>query len=218
MKQIAEEIASYGRRMLGDGLVTATAGNISVRIADDEVLITPSSVPYEDIEVGDICRVDLDGHQLSPGGRQLSSEMPMHLAIYKATAAKAVVHTHSMYATTLACTVDELPAIHYHIFTLGGTSISVAGYEPVGSDGLGKAAVEALGDRQAALLANHGVIAYGASLQEAYYKASMVEWLAELYWRASVLGEPRILGDSEVNEVAKESKRRRYMRTQESED
>lgn len=204
------ELVEYGVRLERDGLVNGTAGNMSVRLGD-EIIITPSSVRYELIEPQTLCTVDLDGHKLSGGG-QPSSETPLHMKVYASTDAGAVVHTHSMYATTLACTVDELPAIHYSIHRFGGSSIAVADYERFGSTELADAAITALGEKRAVLLRNHGALVYGASLAEAYGFAGLLEWLSELYCKALACGEPRILSEEQLKDVAAEAKRLRYMR------
>jgi len=212
-EQVKRDIAEYGRRMLSDGLVSGTSGNISVRLNDDTVLITPSGVQYGQIEPSEVCELDMTGRVLA-GALVPSSETPLHLAVYQATDARAVVHTHSMYATTVACARSELPAIHYAIFRFGGDSIAVTDYERFGSDSLAESAVDALRERTAVLLGNHGAVTRGASLAEAYELTALLEWLAELYWRSSVLGEPRILGSDDVEAVAAEATRRRYMRAQ----
>ncbi len=199
LTQAKLDVVEYGRRMLGDGLVKGTSGNISVRVGD-EVVITPGSVPYEDIEPDGLAIVDLDGNHLS-GGRP-SSETPLHTLVYRETDALSVVHTHSIYATTLACTVDELPAIHYMIHAFGGDSIAVAAYERFGSEALAAAVLEALGDRRGALLRNHGAVVHAYDLAGAYGLAVLLEWLSEVYWRASVLGEPRILSPNQLKELS----------------
>jgi L-fuculose-phosphate aldolase len=204
------ELVEYGVRLERDGLVNGTAGNLSVRLGD-EVVITPTSVRYELIEPQALCTVDLDGNKLSGGGEP-SSETPLHMRVYASTEARAVVHTHSMYATTLACTVDELPAIHYAIHRFGGTSVAVAEYERFGSPELADAAVAALGSTRAVLLRNHGALVHGASLAEAYGFAGLLEWLSELYCKALACGQPRILTAEQIEHVAAEAKRLRYMR------
>lgn len=207
LQQARIEVVEHGRRMLRDGLVKGTSGNISVRVGN-QVVITPGSVPYEEIEPDGLAIVDLDGNPIS-GGRP-SSETPLHTLVYRETDAAAVVHTHSIYATTLACTVDELPAVHYMIHAFGGDSIAVSDYERFGSAELAAAVHAALGDRRGALLRNHGAVVHGPTLTRAYDLAVLLEWLAELYWRASVLGRPRILGHEQLEEVAAEARRRVY--------
>jgi L-fuculose-phosphate aldolase len=207
LQQARVEVVEYGKRMLREGLVKGTSGNISVRVGD-EVAISPGSMPYEEIGPGDVSIVDLDGNHLS-GGRP-SSETPLHTLVYRETDAAAVVHTHSIYATTLACTVDELPAVHYMIHTFGGDSIAVSDYERFGSDELAAAVHAALGDRRGVLLRNHGAVVHGPTLTRAYDLAVLLEWLAELYWRSSVFGKPRILSHDQLAEVATEAGRRAY--------
>jgi len=207
LQQARVEVVEYGKRMLRDGLVKGTSGNISVRVGD-EVAISPGSMPYEEIEPDDVSIVDLDGNHL--GGGRPSSETPLHTLVYRETDAAAVVHTHSIYATTLACTVDELPAVHYMIHTFGGDSIAVSDYERFGSEELAAAVHAALGDRRGVLLRNHGAVVHGPTLNRAYDLAVLLEWLAELYWRSSVFGEPRILSHDQLEEVATEASRRAY--------
>ena len=202
-----ERLVSYCNRLLDDGLAIGSAGNMSVR-AGDEVLITPSGIPYRDMHADDICVIGMDGTQRS-GAAEPSSETPMHLAVYAATGAGAVVHTHSPEVIALSAVSDELPAIHYAITGLGGP-VRVAGYTRFGSEGLASAAVAALDGRSAAILQNHGAITYGASLGEAYDRALLLEWLAQVHRLACSRGEPRILTDAELAEVTAEVRRRRY--------
>jgi len=138
-----------------------------------------------------------------------SSELPMHLAVYAATNAAAVVHTHSAEVIALSVSCDELPAIHYTITGLGGP-VRVAGYTRFGSAGLADAAVKALTGRSAAILENHGAICYGKTLTEAYDRALLLEWLARVYRLARSYGQPRTLTQAELDEVSAEARRRRY--------
>ena len=213
LDQARIEIVEHGRRMLRDGLVKGTSGNISVRVGD-QVVITPGSVPYEEIEPEGLAIVDLDGNHV--GGGRPSSETPLHTLVYRETDAAAVVHTHSIYATTLACTVDELPAVHYMIHAFGGDTVEVSDYERFGSDELAAAVHKALGDRRGVLLRNHGAVVHGPNLKRAYDLAVLLEWLSELYWRSSVFGEPRILSHEQLEEVATEAGRRSYGYAQEA--
>lgn len=202
-----EQLVGYSRRLLDDGLAIGSAGNMSVRL-DGTVIITPSGVPYRDMRPEQICEVGLDGSAVSVPA-EVSSETPMHLAIYAATEAGAVVHTHSPEVIALSCVFDELPAIHYAIHALGGP-VRVAPYTRFGSAGLASAAVLALTSRRAAILQNHGAICYGATLTEAYERALLLEWLAHTYRLARALGEPKILTDAQLEEVAAEARRRSY--------
>ena len=181
-----------------DGLVVGTAGNLSSR-AGEIVAITPSSVDYDELEPGLICLVGIDG-EIVEAKRPPSSELPMHLAVYESTNAGAIVHTHAPYATTLATVVDELPAIHYSIADLGGP-VRVAQYATFGTDELADAVREALAGRSAVILGSHGTLTIGKTLEEAYARTVLLEWLSALYYRARLLGEPRILSLDEIERV-----------------
>jgi len=192
-------IVDHARLLRADGLVVGTAGNLSVR-ADDLVAITPSAIDYDELECGLVCIVGLDGRVVE-AERVPSSELPMHLAVYRGTDAAAIVHTHAPYATALATVVDELPAIHYAIAELGGP-VRVAPYETFGTDELAAGAVCALEGRSAVLLASHGTLTIGDTLAQAYRRSVLLEWLAALYHRAALLGEPRLLPKEEIERVA----------------
>ncbi|TYP89585.1 class II aldolase/adducin family protein [Blastococcus xanthinilyticus] len=205
----AADLIEYGRRLAPDGLAVGPAGNLSVRLGD-VVAVTPSQIRYEEITPESICFVTLDGEQVGGQGR-LSAETPMHLSVYRDTDAAAIVHTHSPRAVAASTVVDEVPAVHYCVLRAGGgPTIRVAPYERFGSDALARVALEGLADRTAVILQNHGAIAYGPDLAEAYERAQLVEWLADVYLAALGLGPPRILSAEELGEVASESARRRY--------
>jgi L-fuculose-phosphate aldolase len=206
------ELVRYGNRLLADGLSVGSAGNLSVRVGDT-VAITPSGVAYPEMADADICPVTLAGVPLaadSAGRREApSSETPIHLAIYAATGAGAVVHTHSPEVIALSAARRELPAIHYAITGLGGP-VRVAPYVRFGSDALAEAAVAALDGRTAVILRNHGAVTYGRDLAQAYDRALLLEWLARTYRLALCYGEPAILSAAELDEVTAETRRRRY--------
>ncbi|HEY6312337.1 MAG TPA: class II aldolase/adducin family protein [Streptosporangiaceae bacterium] len=207
------QLVRYSARLLDDGLAVGSAGNISVR-AGEIVAITPSGVSNAEMRPADTCLITLDGTQLlddaGDGTQETpSSETPMHLAIYAATSAAAVVHTHSPEVIALSATRSELPAIHYAITGLGGP-IRVAPYVRFGSAGLAAAAVDALDGRSAVILRNHGAITYGRDLAQAYDRALLLEWLAHTYRMALCYGEPAILSAAELDEVTAETRRRRY--------
>ena len=202
-----QQLATYSARLIADGLAVGTAGNMSVRLGD-LVAITPSGLSYTELRPHDICVVTSTGREVEVP-ESPSSELAMHLAIYAATKASAIVHTHSAEVIALSATCDELPAVHYAITNLGGP-IRVAAYSRFGSAGLAEAAVSALNGRRAAILQNHGAICYGEDLAQAYDRALLLEWLARVYRLARSYGEPRILSAAELDEVAAESRRRRY--------
>jgi L-fuculose-phosphate aldolase len=207
------QLVTYSARLLDDGLAVGSAGNMSVRVGD-VVAITPSGIGYADMRPADVCLVTPAGTEFTDGAGRTnletpSTETPMHLAIYAATGAQAVVHTHSPEVIALSASRDELPAIHYQITGLGGP-VRVAPYVRFGSDGLAAAAVQALEGRQAVILRNHGAVTYGRDLAQAYDRAVLLEWLARTYRMALSYGEPAILSAEALAEVAAEAKRRRY--------
>jgi L-fuculose-phosphate aldolase len=207
------QLVSYSARLLDDGLAVGRAGNMSVRLGD-VVAITPSGIGYADLRPADVCLLTLTGTQLgddtASGAEETpSSETPMHLAIYAATAAQAIVHTHSPEVVALSASRDELPAIHYAITGLGGP-VRVAPYVRFGSADLATAAVEALDGRTAVILRNHGAVTYGRDLAQAYDRAVLLEWLARTYRLALSYGQPAILSAEALEEVAAETRRRRY--------
>jgi L-fuculose-phosphate aldolase len=202
-----EQLVTFSARLLADGLAVGSAGNLSVRCGD-LVAITPSGIPYHELRPADIAVTTLDGKEVD-ASEVPSTELPMHLAVYGATRAGAVVHTHSAEVIALSATRDELPAIHYAITALGGP-VRVAPYVRFGSDGLADAATTALRGRRAAILRNHGAITCGPDLATAYDNALLLEWLASVYRLAQAYGEPRTLSDADLAEVTAEAKRRRY--------
>jgi len=202
-----ESLAGHGRRLVRDGLADGTSGNLSVR-AGDLIAITPSGVPYRDIAPADICLVR-PGDGSTAGRGRPSSETPMHLAVYRATDAEAIVHTHSPFVVALSAVLDELPAIHYAMAGLGGP-VRVAPYARFGSQELADGAVAALAGRTAVILANHGALAYGSSLGQAYDRARTLEWLASVYWHARLAGRPRTLTVAQLDEVREAARAIRY--------
>jgi L-fuculose-phosphate aldolase len=202
-----EELVAFARRMDGDGLAPGTSGNLSVR-RGDVVAITPSGVPYERMGPADICLVRVaDGTPL-PGLRP-STETPMHLAVYQATGAAAIVHTHSPFVVALSTVLDELPAVHYAMATLGGI-VRVAPYVRFGTPDLASNAVAALDGRSAVILRNHGALTCGPDLARAYDRAITLEWLARVYWYAQLAGSPRTLSEAELDEVSEATRAIRY--------
>ncbi|MFI6940691.1 class II aldolase/adducin family protein [Streptomyces sp. NPDC050418] len=188
------------RRTAAEGLVVGTSGNVSVRVGD-LVLVTPSGVPYERLRAEDALAVDLDGRTVL-GELTPTSELPLHLALYRATDAQAVVHTHAVHATAVSALVDELPPVHYMTAALGGV-VRVAPYALYGSAELAENMLAALRNRTGCLLQNHGTVTYGATLEQAYDRTAQLEWMCQLWLTASsVPGRtPRLLSDGELREV-----------------
>jgi len=207
LRAAREQLVRYGARLVADGLAVGAAGNLSVRVGD-LIAITPSGIGYDELTTSDICLVTLTGDEVD-APETPSSELPMHLAVYAASAAGAIVHTHSAEVVALSATCAELPAVHYAITALGGP-VRVAAYVRFGSEGLAEAAVAALAGRHAAILQNHGAICYGRTLAAAYDRAVLLEWLARVYRLGRAHGELRVLSQAELDEVSAEARRRRY--------
>ncbi len=201
---LRERVAKTARWLISSGLVTGTSGNVSARTPEGNVLITPSGVDYEKLGPDDVVLVDL-GTRVLEGSLVPSTETPMHTGIYKARPdVEAVVHTHSRFATTLACLGWEIPPIHYMLTTLGPDGrIPLAPYTLYGTEELADHAANALGEaHNACLLANHGTIAVGESPEGAFSRTVVLEEMAEVYYRARLAGEPVLLDDGQVAEVA----------------
>ncbi|TCP62308.1 L-fuculose-phosphate aldolase [Rhodovulum bhavnagarense] len=181
------------------GLNQGTSGNISVRVGDD-ILITPSSIPYEDLVPEDIVRLDMDG--TPHGGRKPSSEWRFHLDILRARPELgAVVHAHAPYCTTLAIMHMEIPAVHYMVAAAGGENIRCAPYATFGTQELSDRIIEALEGRKACLMAHHGMLAAEASLDKAMWLAVEVEALARQYHGALLIGDPPLLNENQLAEA-----------------
>lgn len=198
MLDLRRELCEYGRRAAELGLVVGTSGNLSAR--DGElVAVTPSGVALDRLSPADCPVLTLDGH-LVEGELQPSSETPTHLAVYAATGAGAIVHTHSMFGTVVASTRTELPPLHYNTLLLGGT-VRVAEYATYGTAELAANVLAALTGRTAVLLANHGGLTIGTTLAEAFEATRLLEWLCELYVRSAGLGEPTVLTGEQLDAV-----------------
>jgi L-fuculose-phosphate aldolase len=200
--------------LAADGLVTGTAGNVSAR-AGEFVAVTPTGARLEDVTPEQVAVVALDGEQVA-GDLAPTSELGLHLGIYRRLEAGAVVHSHARFATAVACVLDELPVVHYQMLALGGP-IRVAPYATFGTPELADLTLKALDGRSAALMANHGAIAYGPDLDTAMEQALLLEWACELYWRASAFGTPRTLGQSDQLAFVETVSRRGYGITRRSE-
>ncbi|MER7574073.1 class II aldolase/adducin family protein [Streptomyces sp. NPDC126514] len=196
-----EELVATARRTVSEGLVVGTSGNVSVRVGDT-VLVTPTGVPYDRLAPEDVTGVDLSGRQIL-GRLRPTSELPMHLAVYRATGARAIVHTHAVHATAVSTLVQEVPAIHYITADLGGPA-RVAPYATYGTEELADNMLRALTDRTACLLQNHGTIAYGTTLTQAYDRTAQLEWMCRVWLTASSVPglSPFLLSPEQLTEVA----------------
>ena len=198
-------VASYGVKMITTGLVKGTGGNISLCNEDKSLLaISPSGVAYENISPEDVVVVDMAGTVVD-GHLKPSSEMAFHLALIKHRPdIKAVVHTHSEYATVLASLRWELPAVHYLLGSAGG-SVPLAPYATFGTQDLAENICNAIGDRNAVLMANHGVAAVGKNLRKAFSTAELVEYVAKIYLISKSVGSPVNLSEEEIQDVIRRS-------------
>jgi L-fuculose-phosphate aldolase len=184
------DIARACRELAAAGLVIGTAGNVSVR-AGDLVAVTATGARFEGMTAGEVTIVDLAGDVVA-GGLAPTSELPLHLGVYRRYRSAAIVHTHPPAGTALACVVDELPVIHYQLLTLGGP-VRVAPYATFGTPELAAAVADALDGRLGALMANHGAITHGGGLDQAVELSLTLEWVCQLYRRAAAIGRPRVL-------------------------
>jgi L-fuculose-phosphate aldolase len=190
--------------MSASGLVVGTSGNVSARTPDDRVLVTPSGLDYAVLEPEDVVLVDLGGKMLD-GPFEPSVETPMHTGIYRSRPeTHGIVHTHARFSTTLACLNWEIPPVHYMLAVLSDEGrVPVARYATYGTEELAHNASEVLGSSQGAcLLRNHGTIAVGASVSEAYSRTELLEEMAEIYYHAKLAGEPVILTPEQMAEVS----------------
>ncbi|MFI7635645.1 class II aldolase/adducin family protein [Nonomuraea sp. NPDC049400] len=195
---LREQLCEYGRRAVELGLVIGTSGNLSVR-QGELVAVTPSGVALDRLTPEMCPIVDVEGH-LVEGELQPSSETPMHLAVYETTDAQAIVHTHSVFGTVVATTMTELPPVHYNALLLGGT-VRVAAYATYGTPELAANVRAAMAGKRAALMANHGGVTIGATMEEAFEATRLLEWLCEVYVRGLSVGKPTVLTDEQLNAV-----------------
>jgi L-fuculose-phosphate aldolase len=190
--------------MNSSGLNQGTSGNISVRYGDT-MLISPSGVPYEQLEPEDIVAMTLTGEYGSyeaKGSNIPSSEWRFHLDIMRARPdVGAIVHTHSLYATTLGCCRKDIPAVHYMIAASGGPNIRCSAYATYGTAELSTVTLAALEDRTCCILANHGMIATGPTLAKAQWLAVELETIAKQYYLTLCIGGPVVLPDDEIMRV-----------------
>ena len=210
MEYEKEQVVRYGKKLIDRRLTTGSGGNISVCNREKNlVAISPSGLDYYETTPEDIVILDIDGN-LVEGKHRPSSEAGMHLAFYKNRAdVSGIVHTHSKFATAIACMGWELPAVHY-LIGMAGHRVKCTGYATYGSDELAKKALETIGDSNAVLLANHGLIALGEDVDRAFSTAEHLEFVSEVYYLTKTLGTPNILSDEDMDEVMKKFGTYRY--------
>ncbi|MEW6173369.1 MAG: class II aldolase/adducin family protein [Bacillota bacterium] len=194
-----EQVARAGVRMARAGLVVGAWGNVSYRIFhEDLAVITPSGIPYDSLQPRDIVVIDLEGNVVE-GERKPSTESELHTAIYRARPdIFAIMHTHSVFATAMAVARMPIPPMVEDLAQLLGGEVPVAKYAPTGSRELAEAAVAALGRGNAVLLANHGMVGAGTTIDEAFNICQIVEKAAKIYLWASLVGTPVTLSAREA--------------------
>ncbi len=203
-EQLRGEVAATARALISSGLVVGTAGNVSARTPEGDVLVTPSGLDYAVLEPEDVVLVDLEGNPVE-GNLEPSSETPMHTGIYRARPeVHGIVHTHAPYATTLACMGWEIPPVHYMLAALSDEGrVPIADYATYGTEELARNCAAALGTTYGAcLLRNHGTIAVGDSVEKAYFRTEVLEEMSALYFRTRSLGEPILLSPEQIGATA----------------
>jgi L-fuculose-phosphate aldolase len=209
-QNIRQAIIDTCLEMNASGLNQGTSGNVSTRFGDG-LLITPSAMPYAKMLPGDIVYMEMDG--TAHGEHAPSSEWRFHRDILTARPEiQAIVHTHAVHATALSLLQKPIPAVHYMVAVAGGTSIRCCPYATFGSQTLSDYVLEALQDRFACLMAHHGMLACGISLEKALWLATEVETLARQYAIALQIGTPKILPDAEMQRVLEKMKTYQYGR------
>ena len=198
--ELRTEVAAVCGQLTAAGLVTGTSGNVSARDGD-LVAVTPSGLDYAALTAGLVGVHRLDGSPVE-APLQPTSELPLHLGVYVATGAAAIVHTHSPAATATSALVEEVPAIHYQVAAFGGP-VAVAPYATYGTDELAANVVAALRGRTACLMANHGAVTIGPDLATALTRSVSLERLCDVYLRAAAAGTPRLLPPAEIDRVVR---------------
>lgn len=198
---LREQMVALARRMNASGLNQGTSGNLSARIPGG-LLITPSSLPYEQMESDDLVAIDFNGSLSAESPRRPSSEWRLHADVLAARPElQAVLHCHPIHGTALACHDRGIPPFHYMTAVAGGDDIRCAPYATFGTQELSRFTVEAMVDRKACLLARHGLVSAGESLDQALSIAVEVETLARMYLQALQLGEPPLLTSAQMEAV-----------------
>lgn len=202
---LKEDLSRQARNLVELGLNRGSSGNCSIKASDGFILITPSGVAVDNITPQTIVTLNMAGNIVGNGIP--SSEWRFHRDIYIARPEfGAIVHTHSPFSSALSCVGQDLPPFHYMIAVAGGSSIRCAPYELFGTQELSDSAINALKDRKACLLANHGMIAAAANLDDAVALAIEVEFLCEQYMLAFQLGKPNILSETQIEDVLEKFK------------
>ena len=201
-----EEIVEYGKKLISSGLTKGTGGNISIYNREKQLMaISPSGIDYYKIKPEDVVILDLKGN-IVDGDKTPSSEVEMHRVFYeRRDDIDSIIHTHTMYATTLACLGWDLPPVHYMV-AVAGINVRCSKYATFGTKELAENAFEAMKDRKAVILANHGLLAGANDLLNAFNITEEIEYCAELYYRTKGIGKPIILDEDEMNKMLEKFK------------
>ena len=196
-----QDIVRFGKKLLTAGLTSGTGGNLSIFNRDEGlVAISPSGIEYDEMRTVDVPVMDINGVTVE-GNRKPSSELGFHLSLYRNRPdIQAVVHTHSVYATTMACLNWEIPAVHY-LVAYSGHKVPLAPYATFGTAELAANVAGAIGAHNAVLLANHGLVTVGPNLATAFAVAEEIELVARIYYQAKCIGQPVILPEGEMSRV-----------------
>ncbi|WP_369713621.1 L-fuculose-phosphate aldolase [Leptotrichia sp. HSP-342] len=196
-----KQVIEYSLKLLSEGLTNGTAGNVSIFNREKGlVAISPTGVNYSELTPEMISIVDLDKKLIE--GLKPSSELEMHMILYRNREdVNAVIHTHPVYTTVLACLRQDLPAIDYMIAVTGATKVRCAEYASYGTKELAENAYKAMGSSLAVILANHGLTTAGKDIANAFNITVQVEYISNLYIKARNIGEPIILPDNEMNSM-----------------
>ena len=211
LADLREDVAAACRRLAADGVVHATAGNVSAR-EGDLIAITPTGARLDELTADEVAVVDRSG-ALVEGPLAPTSELALHVGVVDRFGAGAVVHTHAPFATALSCVLDELPLVHYEMLMLGGP-VRVAPYATFGTPELAAGCLDALEGRTAALMANHGAVTWGADLAGALAATEVLEWACAVYWRACQIGKPRVMDADDQQAFVDAVSQRGYGRRQ----
>ena len=200
MRAEREALVDYGKKLSLEGLCPGTSGNLSVYDPDSGLMaITPSGLNYFETCPEDIVITDLSGN-IADGGRRPSSELNLHAAFYRAKPeARSVVHTHSVFCTTLGILGEPVRAVHFMIGAANSREIPLAPYVTFGTEELAEVAVRFCGGSKAVMLANHGLVTCGGSLADAFELAVTLEYVAQLQYRARCAGSPNVLDDEQID-------------------
>ncbi|WP_062993086.1 class II aldolase/adducin family protein [Nocardia anaemiae] len=207
IQQVRAAVAEASRQLAGHDFVLGTAGNVSARVGD-LVAVTASGIALAEATADDVTVVDLDGNHHA-GHLRPTSEIEIHLGVYRSSHQLAVVHTHSPAAISVSLIASELPVIHYQQLLLGG-AVPVVPFAAFGSEELASSTLAALRQKNAAILANHGSVTVGDSLETALDNAVLLEWSSRIYLDAAAVGAPRPLTDAQLQDVVQAAVRTGY--------